>query len=159
MNKSDLRTGMKVVLKNGEILSVIKGYISKSGTSIDVLVNYEKKSSLNLINYHDNLTRHINIGEEDESIHKIYNSAYPSDFINPEIVKDDNLIWERQEPVTLEVALISQKQLKPLDNESNKCALDDYQLPHHVFLDMHNLMSHKEHDKVIKLMKGMWLIK
>jgi hypothetical protein len=150
MKRENLRTGMKVVCKNGVELIVL----------LDVDESYlvERKSDdkdttccIKLRNYNDKLEYTAN---RNYDIDKVYRLNY---FKNIFEDKEENweLIWTRSTVVDWDTARDSDREIKPLENFTCVETLDNFQELDEVGRDMACLSM----EEIIKLIEGQWLVK
>lgn len=149
MKRENLRTGMKVVCKNGVELIVL----------LDVDESYlvERKSDdkdttccIKLRNYDDKLN-HLYRNFDIDKVYKPTNLRN----IFEDKEEDWELIWTRPTVVDWDTARYSGRTIKPLENFTNVGTLDNFQELDEVGNDMACLSM----EEIIKLIEGKWLVK
>jgi hypothetical protein len=99
MKKSDLRTGMRVTLKNGRSFIVLLNFKHVYDKTTDILLSSEGNTSWNCLSYYnDDLTHHDYDGDDivkvevPEHAYALFNKSYRY-----------QCVWERTEPKEMTV--------------------------------------------------------
>jgi hypothetical protein len=102
MTKQDLRTGMVVELRNGEVYQVFLNAYStyENNQTVNTLVDLDEAHWETLNNYRDNLT-HVYHSELD--VMGVYKSGFYTDVVKPSNYKSWKYTWVRKETKELTV--------------------------------------------------------
>ena len=103
MTKQDLRTGMVVECKNGNVYQVFKDTAGSVIGATDIFVGVHHDGWLNFSAIDNNLIVNDNDGL---TIMKVYNCNAIWHLTKPYKYKTWNCVWEREEPKELTVAEI-----------------------------------------------------
>ena len=150
-DKSKLRTGMKVKLRNGKEFRVMKNTAIYGNLSENDILIHNSGSFLYLCGYEDDLTNKINFEFD------IVEVFMPENVVTIASQANDWIsVWSRPSSYSFSYAVSTGCKIRPVNNFVENCPeLDSFQ----DFEEVARILKNLTPELIRKLINGKWLIK